>query len=115
MEQIKLLVQFVVLMGFSTLGWLLGYSRHKFIPSHDSITLPRICRFLFGQGSAVNLYDLKGIYLQILAISFAIGFALYILNLVSLYSLSRVFLIFLLIIFPAVEISRIIMSRMSKK
>ena len=106
MAIIRTLLGFVVLIIFSALGWLLGRANHKTIPPQDVVVLPRIFGLLFGSTNSKGFYNIRGIYTQILAIVFAINFGLYISELITINTLSRIFLVVLFVALPILEICR---------
>lgn len=114
MDNVKILVQLFVLITVSILGWLLGHARHGNIPPEDLIYLPTIFGTLFGNNNGDNSYSVRGIYLQIFVIIFALIFGLYIFKILSLYLLSRIFLIVLLVVFPLFEVARAIINKTHK-
>lgn len=106
MDSAKIIVQLLVLVSFSFLGWQLGHSRHKNTVTEDAITLPRIFAFLLGKANNDGIYNVKGVYTQIFAIVICIGFGAYIFGVLTLFWLSRIFLITLIVVFPILEIVR---------
>jgi hypothetical protein len=114
MEIVQDTVRFIVLICFSVLGWLLGRSYHKTTSSDELIHVPGVFTFLLGHTDSNDLYNIRGIYLQVFVIVFTIVFSLYILDIISLLALSRVLLTFLIRVFPLFEVIRVILRKKNK-
>ena len=95
----------LLVIALGALGWIFGRSQHIEIRAGDSIHLPAFTKYFFGRPNSDGVYNIRGIYFQILVIITIIPFMLSDFEIISRRDAFQIFFVGMLC-FPFFELIR---------